>query len=264
MQRRALPEDHPDIATSINNLAALYEKQRRYKEAEVMYVEALAMQRRALPEDHPDIAISLWNLALMYETMKQYEKALPMVEEARTIWLAAHGPEHEHTRMAAGKIEDLRQLMGVEVDNELDEDDLQATLTTLQEMGFTDDVLNLQAIETHGNNIDAIIGAVDGVGSDRGRTGDFGEEAKEESEFAAEKDKDYDKNAFISAALALSLTNENHAKIDKNSNPARDQGEWTCVLCDEVNQNDQHECQCCGEVRTEKGAGADDEPGKPL
>ena len=50
--------------------------------------------------------------------------------------------------------------MGVEVDNELDEDDLQATLTTLQEMGFTDDVLNLQAIETHGNNIEAIMGAL--------------------------------------------------------------------------------------------------------
>jgi hypothetical protein len=47
-----------------------------------------------------------------------------------------------------------------EVDNELDEDDLQATLTTLQEMGFTDDVMNLQAIETHGNNIDAIMGAL--------------------------------------------------------------------------------------------------------
>ena len=43
--------------------------------------------------------------------------------------------------------------------NELDEDDLQATLTR-QEMGFADGVLNLQAIETHGNNIDAIMGAL--------------------------------------------------------------------------------------------------------
>jgi hypothetical protein len=29
---------------------------------------------------------------------------------------------------------------------------------TLQEMRFTDDVVNFQAIETHGNNIDAIMG----------------------------------------------------------------------------------------------------------
>jgi hypothetical protein len=118
------------------------------------------MRRRALPEDHPDIARSLWNLARMYETMKQYEKALPMFEEAHAICLAAHGPEHVDTSDAAGMVEELRQLMGVEVDNELDEDDLQATLTTLHEMGFIDDVLNLQAIETHGNNIDAIMGAL--------------------------------------------------------------------------------------------------------
>jgi hypothetical protein len=36
--------------------------------------------------------------------------------------------------------------------------------TTLQEMGFTDDVMYLQAIETHGNNIDAIMGALLRVG----------------------------------------------------------------------------------------------------
>ena len=82
-----------------------------------------------------------------------------MFEEARAIWLAAHELEHEDTRDAVDKIEELRQLMGVEVGNELDEDDLQATLTTLQEMGFTDDMLNIQAIETHENNIDAIMGA---------------------------------------------------------------------------------------------------------
>ena len=94
---------------------------------------------------------------MLHEANEQYEKALPMFEEARAIWFAAHGPEHEHTRDAAGSIEELRQLMGVDSTNELDEDDLQATLTTLQEMGFTDDVTNLQAIEMHGNDIDAIV-----------------------------------------------------------------------------------------------------------
>ena len=114
MVRRALPEDHPDIAQSLNNLALLHKGQRRYKEAEPVYVEALAMRRRALPEGHPDIALSLWNLALMYKTMKQYEKALPMVEEAHAIWLAAHGPDHEDTRDAVDQIEELRQLIDTE------------------------------------------------------------------------------------------------------------------------------------------------------
>jgi tetratricopeptide (TPR) repeat protein len=112
MRRQVLPEGHPDIATSLNNLALLSETQRRYEEAEPMYVEALAMKRRALPEDHPSIAISLWNLAMLYKKKEQYEKALPMVEEAHAILLAAHGPEHEHTRMTANMIEELRQLTG--------------------------------------------------------------------------------------------------------------------------------------------------------
>ena len=69
------------------------------------------MRRRALPEDHPDIALSLWNLALLYKEQRRYEKALPMFEEAHAIWLAARGPEHVDTRDAAGKLEELRQLI---------------------------------------------------------------------------------------------------------------------------------------------------------
>ena len=51
---------------------------------------------------------------MLHEANEQYEKALPMFEEARAIWLAAHGPEHEHTRMAAGMVEELRQLIDTE------------------------------------------------------------------------------------------------------------------------------------------------------
>ena len=110
--RRALPEDHPNIAARLNNLAGLYETQRRYDEAEPMYVEALAMRRRALPEGHPSIAISLWSLALIHKTKEQHEKALPMFEEAHAIWLAAHGPEHEDARDAIGMVEKIRQMIG--------------------------------------------------------------------------------------------------------------------------------------------------------
>ena len=122
MYRRALTEDHPSVALSLNNLAVLNMEQRRYEEADLMYVEALATRRRALTEGHPDIALSLWHLALIYKAMQQYEKAPPMFEEACAIWLAAHGPEHVDTD--------------------------------------TCDALNLQAMETRGNNIDAIMGGL--------------------------------------------------------------------------------------------------------
>jgi ankyrin repeat protein len=41
-----------------------------------------------------------------------------------------------------------------------------------------------------------------------------------------------------------------------DSNPVQpsthDHSEWMCALCETVNQNDQHECQCCGEFHAKK------------
>jgi tetratricopeptide (TPR) repeat protein len=47
------PKNHPDLATSLNNLAALYESQGRYSEAEPLLKDAIAIDRIALPENHP-------------------------------------------------------------------------------------------------------------------------------------------------------------------------------------------------------------------
>jgi tetratricopeptide (TPR) repeat protein len=82
MRREALPEGHPDIATSLNNLAALYGSQGRYSEAEPLYREALGMSRKALPEGHPDIATSLNNLAALYDSQGRYSEAEPLYREA--------------------------------------------------------------------------------------------------------------------------------------------------------------------------------------
>jgi tetratricopeptide (TPR) repeat protein len=83
--RKALPEGHPDIATSLNNLAELYRNQGRYGEAEPLYLEALAIWRKALPEGHPDIATSLNNLALLYHSQGRYAEAEPLFREALAI-----------------------------------------------------------------------------------------------------------------------------------------------------------------------------------
>ena len=61
--QQVLPEGHPDIATSLNNLAALLYITGRYGEAEPLYCEALAIRKQALPKGHPSIANSLNDLA---------------------------------------------------------------------------------------------------------------------------------------------------------------------------------------------------------
>ena len=45
--------DHPATASSLNNLALLYDAMGRYGEAEPLYLRALAIWTQTLPENHP-------------------------------------------------------------------------------------------------------------------------------------------------------------------------------------------------------------------
>ena len=55
--------DHPDTATSLNDLAVLYLSQGAYAKAEPFFLRALTIWEKALGPDHPDTAQSLKNLA---------------------------------------------------------------------------------------------------------------------------------------------------------------------------------------------------------
>ena len=72
MNKKLLGAEHPSVATSLNNLAALYESQGRYTEAEPLYIKALEMNKKLLGAEHPDVATSLNNLAALYETQGRY------------------------------------------------------------------------------------------------------------------------------------------------------------------------------------------------
>ncbi len=62
-----LGENHPDYATSLNNLAVLYEAMGRFTDAEPLYRQAMEICKVQLGENHPDYAISLNNLAGLYQ-----------------------------------------------------------------------------------------------------------------------------------------------------------------------------------------------------
>ena len=118
---------HPDIATTLNNLAMLYKKQGRYDDAEALYVEALAMWRRVhgAEKAHPDIATTLNNLAMLYEVQRRYDEAEPLVVEALAMWRRVHSAKKDHPDIATslhnltmlyekqGRCEDAELLMAV-------------------------------------------------------------------------------------------------------------------------------------------------------
>jgi tetratricopeptide (TPR) repeat protein len=66
-------------------LARLYEKQKRYDEAEAIYKRVLATQEQAFGVDHPDIVSSLHTLATYYEGRKKYSEAEALFKRAVAI-----------------------------------------------------------------------------------------------------------------------------------------------------------------------------------
>jgi len=64
-----LGADHPYVATSLNNLASLYQAQGRYSEAEPLYVRSLAIFEQGLGVHHPNTVTVRRNLEQLREEM---------------------------------------------------------------------------------------------------------------------------------------------------------------------------------------------------
>ncbi|MBP5973571.1 tetratricopeptide repeat protein, partial [Brasilonema sp. CT11] len=92
--RLRLGEDHPDVATSYNNLAGLYDSQGRYTEAEPLYLKALELRQRLLGEDHPSVATSYNNLAALYNSQGRYTEAEPLYRKALELRQRLLGEDH--------------------------------------------------------------------------------------------------------------------------------------------------------------------------
>ncbi|NJR57900.1 MAG: tetratricopeptide repeat protein [Cyanobacteria bacterium CRU_2_1] len=54
IREQQLGEQHPDVASSLNNLVGLYQSQGRYAEAEPLYLRALAILFDRLGKTHPN------------------------------------------------------------------------------------------------------------------------------------------------------------------------------------------------------------------
>jgi tetratricopeptide (TPR) repeat protein len=118
-----LGPDHPDVATSLNNLAALYRAQGHYEEAAPLYQRALAIRERVLGPDHPDVATSLNNLAFLYQAQGRYAEAEPLYQRALAICEEVLGPAHPRVATVRENYAALREAM---------QSDAQPSMTLLQ------------------------------------------------------------------------------------------------------------------------------------
>ena len=110
--RDRLGPDHPDTATSLNNLAALYDSQGAYAKAEPLYLRALAVREKALGPDHRDTATSLNNLAVLYDSQGAYAKSLAVHNRALKIFSKTLGPNHLDTANSLSNLAGLYKQKG--------------------------------------------------------------------------------------------------------------------------------------------------------
>ena len=73
------------MATSLNNLALLYQAQGKYAEAEPLVKRALAIYEKALGPEHPDVARSLENYAALLRETARADEAERMEARAKAI-----------------------------------------------------------------------------------------------------------------------------------------------------------------------------------
>jgi hypothetical protein len=69
MRQRLLGDEHPNVATSLNNLALLYAHQEHFEKAVPLLEQAVQILRQLLGEEHPSTQI-------LHQTLAQVKAAM--------------------------------------------------------------------------------------------------------------------------------------------------------------------------------------------
>ena len=114
IREKVLGKDHPDTATTYNNIAGVYSRKGEYDIALEWYEKALAIREKVLGKDHPDTATTYNNIAGVYSRKGEYDIALEWYICAFKIFFTKFRKFNEtmiirnnilHTYKASGKTE---------------------------------------------------------------------------------------------------------------------------------------------------------------
>lgn len=100
LREQQLGTEHPDTATSLNNLGILYYREEMYMKAEPLYNRALAIRAKQFGLRHLDTATVMNNLGNLYVAQKKYAEAESFCTQALTIRKELLGVEHPITAVS--------------------------------------------------------------------------------------------------------------------------------------------------------------------
>ena len=96
LRKKVLGEEHPDTATSYNNMASNLDAMGKHREAQSLYQTALDLHKKLLGEEHPTTATDYNNLALNLNSQGKYGEAQPLFQKALDLRKKLLG-EHPYT-----------------------------------------------------------------------------------------------------------------------------------------------------------------------
>jgi tetratricopeptide (TPR) repeat protein len=92
--KQLVGENHPDVATHLNNLALFYFEKVRHSEAESLFIQALELTKSFCGEEHLDVATVQHHLAALYDIQERYSEAEPLHLQALKTRIRSLGEEH--------------------------------------------------------------------------------------------------------------------------------------------------------------------------
>ncbi|MCP2727639.1 CHAT domain-containing protein [Limnofasciculus baicalensis] len=112
LARSSYGNEHPDVFTSLNNLAVFYQAQGRYKEAEGFYEEALKLSQYLLGDENAIVAKSLNNLGSLCHAQGRYREAEALLEQALNMRQCFLGNEDPDVAESLNNLASLYQVQG--------------------------------------------------------------------------------------------------------------------------------------------------------
>ena len=109
---RTLGPDHPDVASSLNNLGAALRDLGQPEAARTLFKRALLIVERTLGPDHPDVASSLNNVGAALRDLGQPEAARTLFERALLIIERTFGPDHQNVATSLNNLAITLMLLG--------------------------------------------------------------------------------------------------------------------------------------------------------
>jgi len=109
---QALEANHPLVADSLNNLAALYVAQGNYAQVETLLQRSIAIFEQVLGANHPNVATSLHNLAALYQAQGNYAQAEPLYRRSLAIREQVLGANHPNVANSLNNLALLYRVQG--------------------------------------------------------------------------------------------------------------------------------------------------------